>query len=349
MLSKLKRFGNLIVLLALVLLFLGLLPQVFGHAPLMPGNNETLATATVVPDPTKSWVLYSELHEGGEAQYYRFDILQGQRIHVSLLKSTETEQMDFVPSFVLMGPQLVSQGTVPTYVEMPDGDGSIVVEGRQPSQATYEPFSPSAFYQVAELQMSAPASSTYYVAVYEPSRGGYYGVVIGDRESFTISEWILAPLSFISIYQWEGQPLSLIFAPAAITLAVGILILLWWRRTGETPRTAFQWTGALAGLLFLAYGFTVMYQMLYALGRTPAGPDVVITVIFALIPLILGMATIWIALRRTINVRTRVGMAIIGLIALFAWAGFIVGPVLAVLASVLPKRARSATKSASTS
>ena len=304
----------------------------------MPGSNESLATATVVPDPTKSWAIYGQLHEGAEAQYYRFDAVEGQRIHVSLLKSTAPDDEGFLPSFVLMGPKITLRGNVPAYVEVPQGAGSMVVEGKQPTQASYEAFSPSAFYLLAELEVSAPSSGSYYVAVYEASRGGHYGLAIGDRESFTLSEWILSPVSFISIYQWEGQSLPFMFAPAAATLAVGIGLVIFRRRVRESPKTVFEWSAALAGLLFLASGFTVLTQMISALTRAPAGPDIGITLTLALVPVILGVVTVRLALRTVgrINVRKRMRLAILGLLALFAWAGFIVGPSLAILASVLP-------------
>jgi hypothetical protein len=334
--SHLQKLDRVSVLLAFILLSVVFVPQVFGHAPLMPGSNESLDTATVVSDPTKSWAVYAELHEGGEAQYYRFDIVQGQRIHVSLLKSTAPGDGDFVPGFVLMGPKLASQGTVPDYVEMPEAAGSMVVEGKNPTRATYEAFSPSAFYQLADLELDAPSSGTYYVAVYDDLRGGHYGLAIGDRESFTLSEWILTPLSVISIREWSGQSLPLAFAPAAAVLVLGIAILISRRRRTGSPRTLFQWTEAAAGLLFLASGFTVILQMLIALTLAPFGLDVIVTIVLALVPIIMGIFAIRFALRETVNTRTRLSVAILGVLALFAWAGFVVGPILAIIASALP-------------
>jgi hypothetical protein len=334
--SQLQKLDRLAVLLFFVLVSFVVMPGVFGHAPLMPGSNESLDNATVVSDPTKSWAIYAELHEGGEAQYYRFDIAQGQRIHVSLLKSTAPDDGDFTPGFVLMGPKLAPQGTVPDYVEMPEGAGSMVVEGKNPTRATYEAFSPSAFYQLADLELDAPSSGTYYVAVYDNLRGGHYGLAIGDRESFTLSEWILTPLSVISIREWSGQSLPLVFAPAAAVLVLGIAILISRRRTTGSPRTLFQWTEAAAGLLFLASGFTAVFQMLIALTLAPFGLDVIVTIVLALVPIIMGIFAIRFALRKTVNVRTRVSTAILGVLALFAWAGFVIGPILAVMASVLP-------------
>jgi hypothetical protein len=55
-------------------------PIVQAHSPTVAGDNESVATATVISDPTKSWAVYAELHEGGEAQYYKFDISAGQTI-----------------------------------------------------------------------------------------------------------------------------------------------------------------------------------------------------------------------------------------------------------------------------
>ena len=331
---NLSRF----VLLAIVLVFAVFVPQVFGHAPLAPGNNESLATATVVSDPTKSWAIYSELHEGGEAQYYRFDISEGQRIHVSLLKSPSTEDKGFVPSFVLMGPKLASQDALPTYVQVPQGVGTLVVQGKIPVQATYEAFSPSAFYQLADVELDAPSSGTYYVVVFEPSRGGHYGLAIGDRESFTLSEWALSPLNFISIYQWEGESLPFIFAPLAVTLALGIALLFLNRRSGKNIQTPFQWMAGLAGLLFLASSFTIFSQILFASTRTPIGLDVVITIVFASVSLVLGFAAIRLSMRKMIAVRTRLTVLIVGLLALFAWSGFIAGPIIALIASMLPHK-----------
>jgi hypothetical protein len=333
---RLRKPDCLAVLLMFMVFSIVFVSQVFAHVPLAPGNNESLGTATHVSDPTKSWAIYAELHEGGEAQYYRFDISQGERIHVSLLKSTSPADGDFSPSFVLMGPNLISNGTMPKYVNLPKGAGSMIIEGKNSTRATYEAFAPSAFFQLADLEIAAPASGTYFVAVFESSRGGHYGLAIGDRESFTLSEWALTPLSVLSIREWSGQSIALEFAPAAVVLVLGITVLLARRGIHRGPRALFQWTEATAGLLFLASGFTVITQMLIALTLAPLGLDAIVTIILAIVPLIMGIFAIRFALRKTVNTRTRVNVAILGVLALFAWAGFLVGPILSVIASVLP-------------
>ena len=99
-----------------------------------------------------------------------------------------------------------------------------------------------------------------------------------------------------------------------------------------------EWAGSLAGLIFLGTGAMAFTQMAIALTAAPAGAELIVTVMFAIFPIILGIVTLLAALRperRTI-IRTRIYLVILGILALFAWTGLIVGPVMAFVASVLP-------------
>lgn len=327
--------GTLLVFIC----FLFSATQVYAHSPLIPGNNGELDSATFIPDPTKSWAIYGELHGGMEAQYYRFDINETQKIHISLLKSTDPDNRDFIPGFALMGPGLQGQGDVPAYVDIPAGADAIVISGEQPSLATYEPFSASSFYSLADLKINAPVSGTYYIAVYEPARGGQYSLAVGDREEFSISEWIFIPIKLISIYQWGGQSLFMIFLPVIAALAIGLWVF---RKKGWIPKTPFEWAGILAGLLFFGSGVMFLFEMVLALIRVSPGTDIVITIVLGILPIILGFAVIRIILRNRekIDIRKRVYLAILGILALFVWAGLLIGPILAMLASVIPANVR---------
>ena len=325
-----------------------ILPEVLGHAPLGAGGNESLATAALIPDPTKSWAIYDELHEGGEAHYYRFSISEGQRILVSLYISPASKDMGFSPVLVFMGPRISNQGIIPGEVEVPEGSSAMVVEGKPPAQATYEPFSPSSFYSLATIDLNAPSSGTYYIAIYEPYQGGHYGLAVGYRETYTLEEWILIPINLISVYQWEGQSLLFIFTPMVAILVIGLAILLWRRRSRGRPIALFNWTGALAGLLFLGSGVTVLSQMIVALTRASLVPEVGVTLVFAAIPILLGTSALRLALKQEEKIRTRkrVYFVILGLLALFMWAGLLVGPILAIVTSLLPSRTGITSKAA---
>lgn len=315
---------------------------VLAHAPLETGDNESIETATLISDPTKSWAIYAELHEGGEAQYYRFNITAGEKIHVMLFKSMRSEESDFLPGFVLMGPGLSGQGIVPDYVEKPAEVNASVVEGNQPAEGTYEPFSPGTFYSLGELEIDAPSSGTYYVAVYEGDMGGHYGLAVGDVETYGIDEWILIPLSLLGVYQWEGQSLALVLAPMIVTVAVGAVLVGWQLKKMGTLGHVTIWPGILAGLLFIGSGVIILFQMIYSIMLTEFSSEVVITLVFTLIPIALGLATIVLSLRATekLSVKNRIFFVILGVVALFMWAGLFVGPTLAIVAGFMPSPRR---------
>ena len=312
-------------------------PNVQAHSPTMAGDNESLATATQINDPTKSWAVYAELHEGGEAQYYKFDMSAGQTIYVQLFISTDSANGNFTPDFVLMGPGIQTNGTVPGYVEQPNGTAAMVVQGVRPPSATYEPFSPSTFFQLAELRIAAPNSSTYHVAVFEPFRGGHYGIAIGERESFTLDEWLLMPFHLISVHEWEGQSLFVILGPMVVAVMVGLLLILWrWRPWRSMA--LFDWAGILAGLLFLGSSAVVFTQMAIAISHTSLQGAVAVSLMFALIPLMLSLVTLRVVLNRESrsNIRTRLFLIVLGAFALVFWAGLVIGSALAFLAAVMP-------------
>lgn len=125
----------------------------------------------------------------------------------------------------------------------------------------------------------------------------------------------------------------------AIALAIGLVLLAWkWRDRGiiNTPS---GWIGASAGFLFLGTCALVLLQMAISLSGVPLVPEVGITVLFALMPAILGIAVLRMELRaKKINARTRIYFAILGVLALFAWAGLLVGPILSLAASILPAK-----------
>jgi len=86
------------------------IPGVLADAPNFPGDNEHLNKATYIQDPTKSWAIFAQLHEGGEAQYYRFDVAEGQKIDIGLNTPAGRLSTGFLPSFALMGPMLQHRG-----------------------------------------------------------------------------------------------------------------------------------------------------------------------------------------------------------------------------------------------
>ena len=321
-----------------LILFL-VVPLVMAHAPLGTRDNESIDKATVIPDPTKSWALYSQLNSDGDAQYYTFNITTGQKIHVMMYKSMRSEDVTFTPKVVIIGPNVLAQGNIPAKITIPSGLGAQLVNQAEP-QPTYEPFSPSTFIGLADETMENPTAGQYYVVVYEQSetpKGGNYGLAIGDRETYTLDEWIVIPFNLINIYQWEGQSLALILAPMIATLAVGIILVTWRLRKQNNLTNPMAWLGAVAGITFIGTAATTFFELLVAATKVSVGTEAIITLVFALIPLVLGIAVLRLSIKNSqrANVKKRIYYVILGIAALFIWAGLIIGPILAIAASIM--------------
>jgi hypothetical protein len=329
---RFRRTSHLWIALLVILL---LVTGIQAHVPLIGGDNEALETATYIDDPLKSWAIYGELRDAAVVNYYRFDMEQGQRLRLMLF--TPEEEL-FTPGLVIMGPRIEPQGTVPSIVTVPQGAGAMVVEGKRPERASYEPFTPASQFELVDIDLNVLASGTYYVAVYEPLQGGPYGLALGYKEEFSLVEWIRVPLDVIRIHQWEGQSLAFILAPLLAVLACGFSLLFWQRKKGASvPQNTFGWIGSFISFLYLGSGAIMFTQMAIALTRTTLSPAVIVTIIFALLPVIAGVIMVRVALsvQGKIETKARLKIAILGILGLFIWAGLVIGPVIAVVASLL--------------
>jgi len=324
-----RRHAAIAVLLAALLAA----PHVLAHAPLFVRDGSSPGSAFVVEDPAKSWVIYGTLPDGPAARYYRFRMEEGERIYATL---QVPRPGGFVPGMVLSGPGIEDSGTIPPYVEVPEGAGTITVPGRLPEQPEYEPFTPSKLYELARIDTTAPETGDYILAVYTPEGGGNYALALGYVESFTVGEWIRVPVDVVAIHRHEGQPLLLIFAPMIAVLAAGAALLL--RRR---PLSLFAASGAIAGLLFIGSGAMTLMQTAIAAAGTDPGAALILTLVIALISIFLGAWALLVALRKHIGAGERIAMVVLGALALVTWAGLVVGPLLAFVAAILPARRRT--------
>jgi glucan phosphoethanolaminetransferase (alkaline phosphatase superfamily) len=204
----------------------------------------------------------------------------------------------------------------------------------------YEPFTPSALYEVASYSRRIEVSGTYYVAVYNATEGGRYSLAIGYLEEYTVPEWLMVPYDVIGIHLWQGQSLLLILSPLIFVLVVGAGFLVWRWQRGSTAFTLFEWLASVAGLLYIGTGAMIFLQIGIAFAETGPAFSAVLSVVFGLVPILLGVAALYRALwaRDTRPIRDRIYIAIIGVLGLFFWAGLLVGPALALIASILPNR-----------
>jgi hypothetical protein len=323
--------------LVLFMLVLLLVLPVSAHVPVLSGDHNSLATATRIKDPAVSYAIYGTLHEAGEADYYTVAMQKGDPLYFMV---STPEQGSYAPWLVIAGPELPPQGTVPEGIEVPEGDTVVVVPGVRPLNAEYEPFSPMAMYPTAQYEGTAPADGTYVIAVYTPDAVGPYTLASGKLESFTAPEWVMIPITMIGVRLWQEQPLWLIFGPYLAILIAGIVLVLRW--PGRQRMSMAAWFALVAGLLYLGSGTATLLQTAIALQVATAGSAVLVTLFLAALQIGLGAAAVYIALYSSepSPVKFRIQMVVIGIVGLVAWAGLILGPLLAFVAALIPARKR---------
>ena len=335
MVSGTRSYKALILLyLFLVVMLLAGSGTVSAHAPLGVGSNEDIANATPISNPEKSFVIYTELHESGETQYYHFPMQKGENLYGSL-QVPGPDSM--VPNIVIIGPGIESTGNVPSFIEIPDGSGAMVIEGKSPGKPSYEPFTPQPIYEVARYNVTVPRDGDYYIAVYGPS-GGKYSLAPGFQEQFTPSEWLLIPWSVVSIHLWEGQSPWGVFAPMILIVIGGLVLIGIYRKQLGLHQDPVRWMILIAGLLYLGGAAMTALQIIHAVQVTGYTKEVILTLMFIAGPIILGIFAIMEGIRQPRPdslLKSGIKMVVIGVLGLLVWAGLIIGPVLALVSGVL--------------
>ncbi|MFW9957418.1 MAG: hypothetical protein ACFFCT_05045 [Candidatus Odinarchaeota archaeon] len=327
-----KRLAFGLFALLTLLIFI---PSITAHVPISAQDGETLETAYYIEDPTKSWVIYSNLHEGAEPQYFAFDIEAGTKIAMMLAIPVNTDPSVFQPSIALMGPDLANSSSIPSYLEIPESVGVMIFESESATLA-YEGFTPTSFYELIQLEIMAPQTGEYYFAVYEPNVGGSFSIALGYVESFTLDEWVLVPFNVMIIHQWNGQSLLMILFPMIFTIILGMTYLLYRRAEFPALENPISWIGAIGALLFIGSGVTIFYEMVIA-ALASVDMQLIITFVFGLLPILLG----YYVLRILINENwydqkaKRIRLLVLGLIGPFLWAGLLIGPLLVIICSLL--------------
>ncbi len=324
------------ILVFIFLLFL-FVPIVSAHTPLKPTvENNSLDTAFNIPNPTKSWTLYREIHEKGESEYFKLHLHEGERFVVSVYIPRNADT-DFIPNLVIISPSIESQSQVPLTIEVPDDVEATLIKGDQPEALEYEPFTPTSYYFTADYRADITVEGDYYFGIYSDEGEGRYGIAVGYVETFTLIEWLMIPIDVINIHQWEGQSLTFIRAPMALTLLLGLSLMFWKIKLKPTSSVT-VFLGVLAGLTYIGSGLMTITQMLIALIGVASTSSFILTLVFSTLPALLG----FLILRKIVKYnipwkkRDRLIFVVLGILGYILWAGILLGPSLIILVSVLP-------------
>lgn len=325
--TRTKRIS--ITFLIALFVSIALFSTVYAHVPLQ-GEGYGIEDAVVIDDPLKSWVIYTE-YKDARALYYKFDLLANDRLKAGLL----TVDGDFVPDLTIMGLGLPSdfEDHFNDEFEIPDGYGLIHIHGEKQAHKDYEPFTPSSYYTVLDLDISVNQTGTYYLVVDSTTGSGKVGIVIGYVESFTPIEWLKVPFDIAFVHNWEGQDYLNILLPMIIIVFGGLLINGYYYKLPLDASQILAFTGALT---FFGSGAIILHQMIIALMGATYDALLVVTLIFAFLPILLGYSILRKATKTNLSFGQEIRLLIYGLVGLVFWAGYIIGPALVII-SVLIK------------
>jgi hypothetical protein len=122
------------------------------------------------------------------------------------------------------------------------------------------------------------------------------------------------------------------------TLIVGVILVAWQLRRRCDLANPMAWLGAITGLTFIGTAATTIGELISCATKVLVGVEAVITLIFALVPLALGLFALRLSIKNSqkATLRKRIYFVILGVAALFIWAGLIIGPILAIITAVMP-------------
>lgn len=318
------------------MLSLTIIPIAFAHSPINE-DGDSLEDALMINDPTKSWALYSELEDHEDVRYYKFEIKKGDNIYVSLFVPPKFQ--DFRPQFILYGPGLEENISLPNKVETPSGGGAKSLEYYEDPEPSFEPFTPSALIDLGIIDLSAPETGTYYLIIYsEEGETGHFGFALGRRESFTVSEIFMLPIMIFQIYLWEGQFFLFILLPLMLTYLLGGLYIFYYKKTHKGPDSLQDYFLVIGGLTLIGTAANTAYQVIQKGFITGPSIAILFSLFFILVPLYLGYSVIktGIKTKKSFSKFKRLKFIIFGIIAILMWTGLYIGPFLLFGAALLP-------------
>ena len=305
------------------------------HVPVSADGNNDISTALTIEKPIKSYVIYGHLHEAGEVAWYKLSMNPGERLVLSLMTSSYNST---VPDMVVMAPaDSLPFAERPHQVSVPQGYRAELIRGEPPRKAEYEPFGPSAVFETASYTKEIAEPQLWYVAVVSPADETRYSIAVGYVEEFTPLEWVLVPLNVMYTHLWEGQSILAILTPFLAVVILGFIVISRNGKQKNWHRTHSGWLATITGLCYLGGAAITLVQMVRAIAITGPASSVVLTLVFAIIPIALGLWALRIGRSSLpMTMQERFFLVLIGISGLVFWAGLVIGPVLAISAAVLP-------------
>lgn len=309
----------------------------------------------------KLQTLYATL-EPNTANYHTFQLVENDvLVKITLYRTVNPYQAKFYPGIVLMGPDRLNidkstetpSSYFPSIVKIPVGYDTYVrfQNSKDDFLPIYQGIIPFTWYQMLTFNVSTLEPGLYVVAVFnsilEGSTSGSYGLALGHSIKLTFNDFMLGPYHAIFTYMWQGWGAGEVLIPYWIILGIGCLIIL--HQTcylGNSPRTWYSFVTFWGGLIIIGSGCVVAEMLAYAFLQqgSPISdslmPSMIWTVLFLLLPLVVGILICFFGLMIRVNLLIRAIVAFLAVGSCLVWASFYVGPLIALIGSMLPSHVK---------
>ena len=203
------------VFLNFVLMMLVFITTVYAHKPIFETKDISFGKPITIKDHTISYAVYGSLERIDDVDFVKFYGKKGEPLFIQMTIPIIKGNEDFSPSFALMGKGIKGSDEVP--FDVPDDFGVIVVKP-SPKEYFYEKFTQTKYYIRQTLKGEIPEDGDYYVAVFSDGQKGKYSLAVGEKEKFTILDWIKMPLIYIVVKYF--------FNPVATVITLIIIIAI---------------------------------------------------------------------------------------------------------------------------
>ncbi len=236
------RFPNKFILIAVLLIALTAVRPAYAHRP----EDANAAGITRIPDPTTSFAYYRDFESGSYMHIYAVDGTAGEEFHAGINIPQLDGLEEYSVTIGVFGPglpdlDLQSINLLPhqlgdsgANIDL-HGLGGIVAESLETGDF-YEPFTQTSYWGRQSIDMTFPATETYYLVVWQAEEiPGKYVLDTGREEVFGIGDLLRFPVWWWNTRAYFGQlPVFWLFSLSAI----GLLSVVLLRRRATATRNS---------------------------------------------------------------------------------------------------------------
>jgi len=205
---------------------------------------------------------------------------------------------------------------------------------------------PFAYYYLGTFEVTDVIAGDYYIAIFSIGGEGQFGARFGNSQKLNIfpedlALWLLWPFAIFEGYHWTNQMWIVIGMPIITTLEAGLLAFIFLFVKRIIPFTAFAVVTYWAAIIAMSSGFLVLYQwanQFYLPGVANRITEICITIPFFIVPILIGTIQIMVTIRTQVKWYHRVLLIILAISGLASGSGYIIGPIIGVIGSLLPAK-----------